>query len=70
MQSRSMSLVETVTSVAIGYVVAICTTLIVLPAFGFDVQTAQAFGISAVFTVVSIARGYAVRRLFNGKART
>lgn len=64
-QSRRMSAVEALTSTAIGYGVAVATNAVVLPAFGFPVSVGQSFVIGAIFTAVSLARGYLVRRLFD-----
>ena len=60
-----MSAVEALTSTAIGYGVAVATNAVVLPAFGFPVSVGQSFVIGAIFTAVSLARGYLVRRLFD-----
>lgn len=68
MQSRSMSLAEASANIAAGYLIAVATTAIVLPIFGYEVTPTDAAGISAVFTAVSLARSYAIRRLFNGWA--
>lgn len=65
MQSRRMSFVEAVANVAIGYGISVVATLIILPAFGYSVGAGQAAAISAAFTVVSLARAYLLRRLFN-----
>lgn len=65
MQTRVMSLAEAVTSTAVGYAVSVAATAVILPAFGFPVTTAQTFGISALYTGISLARGYLMRRLFN-----
>ena len=64
-QSRSKSLFETVTSTAIGFVVSLVLTAIVMPAFGYPTTWSHDFWITVIFTVASVARGYAVRRLFN-----
>lgn len=64
-QSRKQSLAETVINVAIGYVVAIGSQLAIFPLFGIHVSLSDNLWIGAWFTVISIARGYAVRRLFN-----
>lgn len=65
MQSKKMSLLETCVSTAIGYAVAILAQVLVFPLFGLTVSLSQNLAIGAIFTVVSIARGYCVRRLFN-----
>jgi hypothetical protein len=60
-----MSLAEALTSTAIGYAVAVATQLAVFPAFGLPATLGDSLAIGAIFTAVSIARGYAVRRLFD-----
>ena len=64
-QSRRMSLLEAVANVAVGYAVAVATQFLVFPAFGLRVGFAENLGIGAIFTAVSLARSYALRRLFN-----
>lgn len=64
-QSRRMSFVESCANVAIGYGVALASQLTIFPLFGIRVSLADNLLIGAFFTVVSIARSYAVRRLFN-----
>lgn len=64
-QSRKHSLAETVTSTAVGFAVSWIATLIVLPWFGFAVTTGPAFGITAIYTALSLVRGYLLRRAFN-----
>ncbi|WP_290872042.1 hypothetical protein [Aquabacterium sp.] len=66
MQSRSRSLTEAAANTAIGYLVAVCAQAVILPAFGIAASAGQHFGIAAAFTAVSLARSYALRRLFNG----
>ena len=63
-QSRRMSLVESLINVAIGYVVAVATQIAVFPLFGLEVSLLDNLAIGGLFTVVSIVRSYAVRRLF------
>lgn len=68
-QSRFMSGVEAVTNVAVGYGVAVGTQIVVFPWFGLDPSLSDTLVIGAIFTVVSIVRSYALRRLFNGWTR-
>lgn len=63
-QSRMMSLVEQSLSTAIGFAVALVTQLMVFPLFGFHPDIGANLAITAIFTVVSIARGFLLRRLF------
>lgn len=69
MQSRGMSAVEAVTNVAVGWGIAMLATWLVLPLFGHPVGVADAAGISAVFTAISLVRSYGLRRLFNRRER-
>lgn len=64
-QRRIHSLVESLANVAIGYAIAIASQLIIFPAFGIHVSLADNLIIGGYFTLISIARSYAVRRFFN-----
>lgn len=59
-----MSLIEALTNVAVGYGIAVMTQLAVFPLFGLRVSLAQNMMMGLIFTIVSIARSYALRRLF------
>ena len=63
-QSRLMSLVESVANVLIGYGVAVVTQILIFPIFGLHTTLAQNLKMGLVFTIVSIARSFALRRLF------
>jgi hypothetical protein len=63
-QSRRASLIEVISSVAIGYAIACLTQAIVFPWFGLHVSIGTNMTIGAIFTVISIIRSYIVRRLF------
>lgn len=69
MQTRTASAIETLTSTAIGYGVSLLTQAVVFPLFGIETTSKQHIGIAAIFTAVSLMRGYIVRRLFNGWGR-
>jgi hypothetical protein len=64
MQSRVMSLVEAVANVVVGYGVAVLTQILIFPVFDLHTTLAQNLAMGAVFTLVSIARSFALRRLF------
>ena len=63
-QTRKMSLIEAIANVIVGYTLAVITQMLIFPVFGLHATLAQNLKIGLVFTVVSIARGYALRRLF------
>ncbi len=63
-QSRFMSLVEAIANVVVGYGVAVVTQILIFPIFGLHTTLGQNLKMGAVFTVVSIARSYVLRRAF------
>lgn len=67
MQSKTHSLIESITNVAIGYVVALLSQIVVFPMFNIYVPLSDNLLIGLWFTVISIFRSYAVRRYFNKK---
>ena len=64
-QTRLESLAEVCLNVAIGWIVALLTQLLVFPLFGINVTVGQQLSISVIFTTVSIIRSYIIRRWFN-----
>ena len=64
MQSRRMSLIEAITNVALGYVLAVFTQIIVFPWFGLHTSLGDNLALGAVFVGISLLRSYALRRLF------
>lgn len=64
-QSRIGSLVEATVNIAIGFGINWTANLLVLPLFGFNVTAGEAFGIGVIFTAISLARSYIIRRWFN-----
>jgi hypothetical protein len=59
-----MSMVESITNVAVGYVLAIVTQLAVFPLFGIETGLREHLSIGLAFLGVSLVRGYVLRRLF------
>lgn len=57
-------MVESVGNVLIGYGIAVAAQVIVFPWFGVNISLQANLLIGAIFTVVSIARSYLLRRLF------
>ena len=64
-QSRFMSMVESIVNVVVGYGVAVVTQILIFPMFGLHTTLEENLQMGAVFTMVSIARSFALRRLFN-----
>lgn len=64
-QSKRMSLAETCLSTVIGYAIAIASQYIIFPVFGIYIPLSAHMIMGGFFTIVSIIRGYLIRRLFN-----
>jgi hypothetical protein len=64
-QTKLGSFIEACINVLIGFGINWVANLIILPQFGFDVTGTQAFNMGLVFTVISVARSYIIRRWFN-----
>lgn len=59
-----MSFIEAISNVVVGFTLAFMTQLVVFPIFGLAVSVADNMVIGGVFTAVSLARSYLLRRLF------
>jgi hypothetical protein len=59
-----MSLIEAIANVAVGFGVAVTTQVLLFPVFGLEASSSENLAIGCIFTVVSVARSYALRRLF------
>ena len=66
-QTRLGSLIEACINVAIGFWVNFAANLVILPLFGWHVTVTQNLALGAIYTGISIARSYAVRRWFNAR---
>ena len=67
MQSRLASFTESIVNIAIGYGVAVASQLAIFPLFGIHIPLSDNLAIGAWFTVISLARSYVVRRVFNAR---
>ena len=67
MQTKKFSLIESITNTAVGFLISLLVQLIIYPTLGIPVTLKQNIIITFVFTLVSILRGYVIRRIFNRK---
>jgi len=65
-----MSMVETITNVAIGLVVSFLSQVVIFKYYDIHISLAQNLELTLYFTVVSVIRGFALRRFFNSIRRT
>lgn len=65
MQRRLHSFIEACLNTGLGFGISVLAGVFVYPLFGVSFSVIELTGITAIFTVISILRGYIVRRLFN-----
>lgn len=63
-QSRRMSLVESFVNIVVGFGINMTAQIYVFAWFGLHLPLLQSFYIGLFFTVISIARAYLLRRVF------
>lgn len=63
-QTRLVSILEVCMGTAIGYVVSFLLWPVVAHIYHLPYSYQQNFGITGIFTVASLIRGYVVRRYF------
>lgn len=64
-QSPRESLVEAWANVGVGFGVNYCANLVLLPLIGIRPGLLDNFWLGCIYTVISVARQYALRRVFN-----
>jgi uncharacterized membrane protein (DUF485 family) len=64
MQTKTHSLIESITNVVVGYFVALLSQIAIFPLFGIHVTVRENVLIGLFFTVISIIRSYILRRIF------
>lgn len=67
-QSRVDSVIEVVVNIAVGATISLLAQVLIFPAYGIHVSAGTHIWIVGWFTVVSIARQYAIRRICNGRS--
>lgn len=65
MQTKRWSLIETLVQVIVGYFVALVAQILVFPLYNMEVSLGDNLQIGLIFLVVSLVRGYCLRRVFN-----
>lgn len=64
MQSKKHSLIEVLTDILVGYVMAIATQTLVFPIYGIQASLSQNMKIGLWFMGVALIRKYVIRRAF------
>jgi hypothetical protein len=60
-----MSAVESITNISVGVVIALISQIVIFQLYGIPVNLKQNVEMTAWFTVISFARSYILRRVFN-----
>jgi membrane protein implicated in regulation of membrane protease activity len=69
-QSKLESAVEAVLNVGSGFVIALFAwQFIVAPLYGYKVTMLDNLGLTSIFTIISVVRGYVWRRFFERRIR-
>lgn len=66
-QSRLSSLIEATLNTVIGFLLSFLIWPIASVLFNIPYDVSSHFGVVALFTVASVARGYVLRRWFNAR---
>jgi hypothetical protein len=69
-QTKIQSMIESITNVFIGYMVALFSQIVIFPFYDINISISDNLMIGAWFTVISITRSYLIRRYFNKKLFT
>ena len=67
MQSKKNSLLEACVSTLIGFVISLVFAPFIFKVCGVTIEPAQMGATTALFTIISVLRGYIIRRFFNSK---
>lgn len=65
MQTKTHSMIESITNVLVGYLIAVISQIIIFPVFGLNVSLKNNLIIGLWFTIISLIRSYILRRIFN-----
>lgn len=68
-QTRLGSLIEACINVLIGFAINFVANMLILPLIGFHITAGQNLFIGVLYTVISVARSYVIRRWFNARLR-
>lgn len=66
-QTRLGSLIEAIINVVIGFAINFTANMLIFPLFGFHITARDNLLLGLIYTVISVARSYCIRRWFNAK---
>ena len=68
-QTRRGSLYEALINVLIGFSINYLANLLIFPLFGLHIGLAANFVMGCIYTAISVARSYLIRRFFNAQLK-
>jgi len=66
MQTKLGSLAESAANIAVGFTINYVANLLIFPLFGMHISPGANFIMGLIYTAISLARSYVLRRWFNG----
>ena len=66
-QTRLGSLYEALINVMIGFTINFVANMLIFPLFGLHISLSDNFLLGCLYTIISVARSYVIRRWFNGR---
>lgn len=65
MQSKKLSLIESIINVISSFVIGVITQILVFPFYGLEISVMANISLTLIFSLTSFIRSYIVRRIFN-----
>ena len=65
MQTRKQSAIEAAMNILIGYTVNFIANFTLFPLFGWEISLQQNLILGVIYTIISFARSYMLRRFYN-----
>jgi hypothetical protein len=64
-QTKTQSWLECFTNILIGYTINLTAQCLLFPCFGIHISFGDQLALGTIFTLISIARQYVLRRAYN-----
>jgi len=66
-QTKLGSFIEAIINTMIGFAINYTANLCIFPLFGMHISLSDNLLLGMIYTVISVVRGYVIRRFFNAK---
>ena len=64
-QTRTQSAIESAMNILVGYGINMAANFLIFPLFGWHISLSQNLILGVIYTLISFARSYALRRFYN-----